>query len=211
MFFIGGCDTKYEDLVELVDTINEKSNLEFKEFKIKGLYQVNEKISNYELIRDKQNYFLKVNNDYAHVIKGNGLYRIYSSVDNDKIYYESYDEINEILDSFFANVDINVSINDTYINISNHLRNYFNRCQANDKIVTCNVEKKIFNKYDIEIQIKGNDNKRVNAYLIKRGKISSIVSEYNSPNLHLKTILEYDYGNQKIKEFNKSEYKRKSS
>jgi len=211
LFFVSGCSVNYDNLVKVVDTLQERANMDFKEFKINGEYTVNNSKSKYELLKDNDNYFIKIDNDYSYIIKNNNSYYIYSCKDNIKTYEISDDDINDILDSYFSEVDINVSIKETYINISDQLRNYFNRCNSNDEIVSCDVNKKIFDKYDIKITIQGDNNKRVNTYLIKRGKIASLTSEYTSTKTHIKTILEYDYSDQKIKNFNKSEHKRKSS
>jgi hypothetical protein len=59
---------------------------------------------------------------------------------------------------------------------------------------------------NIEIIQESEMSKRISVYMIDNGKIKYVSSEYKEDGIYLKTVLEFDYGKQKIENIDKSKY-----
>ena len=201
-FCLSGCKGSYIDAYNMIDKVNTVGEEEtFNDVYIKGINYSKEEETNYIFKKENDNYYIEIDGVKTYIISNNNAYHVYT---NDMKHYKTEENIGDILKVYLTINTINPSLNDTHINIANHLRNLLGLCQENKAV--CKIEKDLFNKMNIEIIQESEMSQRISVYMIDNGKIKYVSSEYKEDGIYLKTVLEFDYGKQKIENIDKSKY-----
>ncbi|MBR3891364.1 MAG: hypothetical protein IKJ30_04780 [Bacilli bacterium] len=206
IFVYGGCKANINDACKMINNINKVGNEEiFDDYYIKGISYNNDSVFNYELIKDNDNYYIKIEKDDFYIIKNNNSYHLYENINNEKKHYKLDEDIDTILNQYTSRMSLNTNMNEMHKNIAIHLENLLSYCNENKAI--CRYSKSLFGKADLEILQQTEISKRVSKYSIDNGKITKINSEYIEDSIYLNTIIEIDYNNQNLNKLNKSDYK----
>lgn len=206
IFFIGGCKVRENEVYKMLDKVKEVADNElFLNYHIKGVNQSQDKIMEYELLKDNKNYFIRIDNEYYYIVENNNSYHVYESKNDIKKHYKKISPIEDILKVYTSRMRINVNMNNMHKNIVNHIEDLLSYC--NENTTTCNSKKILFNRLQLEIIQEGDISKRISKYFMDNGKITHISSEYIEETIYLNNVLEITYNNQKIPKFDKSEYK----
>ena len=201
-FCLSGCKGSYIDAYNMIDKVNTVGEEEtFNDVYIKGINYNKEEETNYIFKKENDNYYIEIDGVKTYIISNNNAYHVYT---NDMKHYKTEENIGDILKVYLTINTINPSLNDTHINIANHLRNLLGLCK--DSKAVCKIEKDLFNKMNIEIIQESEMSQRISVYMIDNGKIKYVSSEYKEDGIYLKTVLEFDYGKQKIENIDKSKY-----
>ena len=202
MCFLSACKGNDDDIYKSIEMMKDISqNYEFNDYKIIGHSNNQETLINYTIIKAIEDYYININDDHYYLVKNNEKYHVYSKENGMLLHYKSEDSIEILLSLYTSRLSINLNLNDMHSNLSNHFSSLLNN---GSKV---SVEKKLFNKINIEFVQENDICKRVSSYKLDNGKITSIVSEYKEKNISLMTNLSFEYGSQKLPSYNKLDYK----
>ena len=81
IFVYGGCKANINDAYKMINNINKVGNEEiFDDYYIKGISYNNDSVFNYELIKDNDNYYIKIEKDDFYIIKNNNDQRTFMAI-----------------------------------------------------------------------------------------------------------------------------------